>query len=90
MKRSELNQIMKNAVEFIGEHKFLLPPFAFFSVEDWQTKGHDYDEIRDNMLGWQANRQRTCAQPVVLGLCPKLKYPPFSRGDFYCKKNTTR
>ena len=52
MKRSELNQIMKNAVEFIGEHKFLLPPFAFFSVEDWQTKGHDYDEIRDNMLGW--------------------------------------
>ena len=82
MKRSELNQIMKNAVEFIGEHKFLLPPFAFFSAEDWQTKGHDYDEIRDNMLGWQANTQRTCAQPVVLGLCPKLKYPPFHGGIF--------
>ena len=28
------------------------------------------------MHGWQANTQRTCAPPVVLGLCPKLKYHP--------------
>ena len=26
--------------------------------------------------------KRTCAQPVVLGLCPKLKYPPFYGGIF--------
>ena len=34
------------------------------------------------MHGWQANLKRTCAQPVVLGLCPKLKYPPFHGGIF--------
>ena len=34
------------------------------------------------MHGWQANIQRTCAQPVLLGLCPKLKYPPFYGGIF--------
>ena len=52
MKRAELNQIMKNAVEFIDKMNFKLPPFAFWSPEDWAQKGHEYDEIRDNMLGW--------------------------------------
>ena len=28
------------------------------------------------MHGWQANKQRTCAPPVILGLCPKMKYHP--------------
>lgn len=52
MKRSELNQIMKDAVEFIEKMNFKLPPFAYWSTEDWESKGHEYDEIRDNMLGW--------------------------------------
>lgn len=52
MKRSELNQIMNNAVEFIDKMNFKLPPFAFWSPEEWCEKGHEYDEIRDNMLGW--------------------------------------
>ena len=52
MKRSELNKIMKDAVDFINEMNFKLPPFAFWSPDDWATKGKDYNEIRDNMLGW--------------------------------------
>ena len=52
MKRSELNAIMRDAVAFVRDMKFLLPPFAYWSPEEWATKGHDYDEIRDNMLGW--------------------------------------
>lgn len=52
MKRSELNKIMKDAVEFIDSMKFKLPPFAFWSPGEWKTKGKEYDEIRDNMLGW--------------------------------------
>lgn len=52
MKRSELNQIMRNAVEFAKKMGFALPPFAFWGPEEWKTKGHEYDEIRDNMLGW--------------------------------------
>ncbi|WP_343256391.1 hypothetical protein, partial [Ligaoa zhengdingensis] len=32
--------------------------------------------------GWQADKRRTCALPVVLGLCPKLKYPPLCGGIF--------
>ncbi len=52
MKRSELNQIMKEAVEFADKMNFKLPPFVFWSAEEWKEKGHEYDEIRDNMLGW--------------------------------------
>lgn len=52
MKRSELNAIMKDAVDFINRMNFKMPPFAFWSPEEWATKGHEYDEIRDNMLGW--------------------------------------
>ena len=52
MKRSEINAIMKEAVEFIDKMNFKLPPFVYWSPEDWKNKGQEYDEIRDNMLGW--------------------------------------
>jgi D-lyxose ketol-isomerase len=52
MKRSELNEILQDAVAFISKMNFQLPPFAFWNPADWQTKGPEYNEIRDNMLGW--------------------------------------
>ena len=52
MKRSEINAIMREAEAFIAGMKFLMPPFVFWTPEDWATKGKAYDEIRDNMLGW--------------------------------------
>lgn len=36
----------------IQKHGFALPPFCGFTPKDWEQKGHAYDEIRDNMLGW--------------------------------------
>ena len=52
MKRSEINIIMRNAVGFITDMQFKLPPFAFWGKEDWQDKGEEYDELRQNLLGW--------------------------------------
>jgi len=52
MKRSEINKALKEMEEFIGEYRFALPPFCHFTPDDWLTKGSDYDEVRDNMLGW--------------------------------------
>ena len=54
MKRSELNKIIQEAIDFIEDKKFCLPPFAYWTPEEWSEKGHEYDEIRDNMLGWDA------------------------------------
>ena len=52
MKRSEVNAILKEGIEFIERMNFQLPPFAYWSPEEWKTKNDEYDEIRDNMLGW--------------------------------------
>ena len=30
----------------------MLPPFLNWTPEEWQEKGHECDEIRDNALGW--------------------------------------
>jgi len=52
MKRSEINNALRQMEEFINKFKFALPPFCHFTPEEWAGKGSDYDEARDNMLGW--------------------------------------
>ena len=36
----------------VEENGFNLPPFCNWTPEEWNEKGTEYDEIRDNMLGW--------------------------------------
>jgi D-lyxose ketol-isomerase len=52
MKRSEINWLLLSADEFIRERGFYLPPFAYFSPEKWRSLDSSWDEVRDNMLGW--------------------------------------
>lgn len=52
MKRSEINQLMKEAVEFFELFNFKLPPWGYYSPAQWISLGSDADEIRKNMLGW--------------------------------------
>lgn len=52
MKRSEINKCIKEFEAILKEHKFELPPFLGFTPEEWAEKSHEYDEIRDNALGW--------------------------------------
>ena len=52
MKRSEINQIIREGDAFLKANHFYLPPFAYWTPEDWATKGEEADEIRDNNLGW--------------------------------------
>ncbi len=42
------------------------------------------------MRGWQANERHTCVLPVVLGLCPKLKYPLLCRGIIIYRTEATK
>lgn len=52
MKRSEINKAINCAVAFFAEHHFPLPPFAFWTPEEWPKKGPECDEIRELRLGW--------------------------------------
>jgi len=52
MKRSQVNAIIRNADAFLKEHRFHLPPFAYWTPDDWATKGDEVREIVDRRLGW--------------------------------------
>jgi len=52
MKRSEINMIMSDADAFIREQGFHLPPFAYWTPEDWAFKGEEVSEIVEHQLGW--------------------------------------
>ena len=52
MKRSEINAALKEMEQMTQKCGFQLPPFCSFTPEEWREKGHEYDEIRENMLGW--------------------------------------
>ncbi|KXK21233.1 MAG: D-lyxose ketol-isomerase [Chloroflexi bacterium OLB15] len=52
MKRSEINHIMREADAFVRDCGLLLPPFAYWTPEEWMTKGHEVVEIVRNGLGW--------------------------------------
>jgi len=52
MKRSEINEILSESIEFCREMNFNLPPWGHWSPEQWAQASAEYDEIRDNKLGW--------------------------------------
>ena len=52
MKRSEINSVIREFEGLLKKHCFMLPPYLSFSPEEWREKGAEYDEIRDNLLGW--------------------------------------
>ena len=52
MKRSQINQVIKDTEKLAADNHFLLPPFCYWIPQEWQEKGHECDEIRDNQLGW--------------------------------------
>ena len=43
---------MREADAFMKSNKFYLPPFAYWSPEDWAGKGDEVREIVENNLGW--------------------------------------
>ena len=52
MKRSEINKALKELEAMCAQEHCYLPPFCHFTPEEWESKGHEYDEVRDCMLGW--------------------------------------
>ena len=52
MKRSEINSIIRSADAFIRTQGFYLPPFAYWTAQDWQEKGVEVSEIVESSMGW--------------------------------------
>ncbi len=52
LKRSVVNRSIEVAKEVFSRSGLHLPEFAFWTVDEWNGKGAEADEIRDCMLGW--------------------------------------
>ncbi|MFH0759176.1 MAG: D-lyxose/D-mannose family sugar isomerase [Bacteroidota bacterium] len=52
MRRSEINQLIREALQFFEEMNFRLPPWGYWSPADWQQNHEKHDEIIQNQLGW--------------------------------------
>ncbi|MCD6122005.1 MAG: D-lyxose/D-mannose family sugar isomerase [Spirochaetales bacterium] len=50
MKRSEINSLIENSIDFMNRMNFFLPKWGYWKPEDW--KGKEIDEIIGTMLGW--------------------------------------
>ena len=52
MKRSEVNSLILDAIEFMNAMNFKLPAWAKWSPEDWKDRAADCSSIRRSGLGW--------------------------------------
>lgn len=52
MKRSQINGLQREAVQFFKAHHFHLPPWAFWRREDWEKNKSKTQEIKALRLGW--------------------------------------
>ena len=52
MKRSEINTLIADSLEFLGRMNFLMPRFATWTPDDWRKKGPEASEIVTSELGW--------------------------------------
>ena len=52
MKRSDVNRIMREADEFIRSFGYVLPPFAYWSPEEFRANAESAKGVIDGNLGW--------------------------------------
>jgi len=52
MKRSEINSILAAADEMIKAHGFVLPPFAYWTPDEFKNKAQSARHIIDSRCGW--------------------------------------
>jgi D-lyxose ketol-isomerase len=55
MKRSVINHVILDAIEFFHANQFHLPPFAYWSPQAWTQRGAEVEEIVKNALGWDVS-----------------------------------
>ncbi len=55
MKRSQINKIIQDNISFIEGTGFVLPPFAKWTVSEWDAIGGEYDGVRNGRLGWDVS-----------------------------------
>ncbi len=69
MKRSTINTIMAEAEDLIRKHGFVLPPFAYWTPEDFKGRSATARHVIDARCGWDITDYGT-GRFDKLGLVP--------------------
>jgi len=85
MKRSEINRYIKEAKGLFESISFKLPPFANWTPDEWQLKGREADEIRDNALGWDLTDYGGGRYPEMGLLLFTIRNGNYNKRDLYKK-----
>ena len=87
MKRSRLNIIMRTADDFLRHRQFHLPPFAYWSPEEWGRRGAEVQEIPDRRLGWDiTDFCQEDYERIGLLVFTLRNGQPGGQGKNYCEK----
>jgi D-lyxose ketol-isomerase len=52
MKRSQINKELRWAKELLEKNNIKLPPFGYWTMEEWNSGTRNLDTIKEVMLGW--------------------------------------
>ena len=52
MKRNEINSYIKEAEGLLSDHRFLLPPWAYWTADQWLNRYSQCENIFAGNLGW--------------------------------------
>lgn len=50
--RSTINQSLHTAIKVAEHFHFALPPYGYWTPQQWKEAGEEWDEVRHCMLGW--------------------------------------
>lgn len=89
--RSEINGIIRDAGRFIRQRGYYLPPFAYWTPQDWSTKGEEARDIVENQLGWDITdfgqgNYRKCGLLLFTLRNGSLEELRTKKGKLYCEK----
>jgi len=91
MLRSEINVLIRDAETYFEAERFRLPPFAFWTAEDWANPAGDISEIVDCGLGWDITdfglgEYHTCGLLLFTMRNGRLANLKAGVGKTYCEK----
>ena len=55
MRRSEVNEAIRNALSTLEKHHITLPPFGYLSAEEWRRLEPAGNRLRTNSMGWDVS-----------------------------------
>ncbi|MCK5674634.1 MAG: D-lyxose/D-mannose family sugar isomerase [Spirochaetales bacterium] len=67
MKRSEINNYIREAETLLKDNNFTLPPWAFWSSSSWEQNKNNCENIFDSSLGWDLT-DFGCGNYLIRGL----------------------